>query len=64
MVVFQSGCGLLWNQGSLPSAQTERRGGAGPVGACLTVRAPPAALLLMLPGSDDANFPDSFLSLF
>src|SRR5947209_5147659 len=29
----------------LPGAQTERRGGAGPVGACLAVRTPPAALL-------------------
>src|SRR5262245_42869249 len=26
-------------------AQTERRGGAGPAGACLAVRTPPAALL-------------------
>src|SRR5205085_1553067 len=29
-----------------PGAQTERRGGAGPGGACLAVRAPPAALSL------------------
>ena len=28
-----------------PGAQTERRGGAGPVRACLAVRTPPAALL-------------------
>src|SRR5207302_8493685 len=27
----------------VPGAQTERRGGAGPVGACLAVRIPPAA---------------------
>src|SRR5262249_54487035 len=26
-----------------PGAQTERRGGAGPAGACLAVRTPPAA---------------------
>src|SRR5262245_11755564 len=29
----------------LPGAQTERRGGAGPAGACLAVRTPPAAFL-------------------
>src|SRR2546430_26671 len=31
----------------VPGAQTERRGGAGPVGACLAVRTPPAAFLLI-----------------
>src|SRR5262245_51632190 len=30
---------------TVAGAQTERRGGAGPVGACLAVRTPPAALL-------------------
>ena len=37
--------GLRWNGGTSPGAQTERRGGAGPAGACLAVRTPPAALL-------------------
>src|SRR5207237_10596163 len=31
--------------GHLPGAQTERRGGAGPAGACLAVRTPPALLV-------------------
>jgi hypothetical protein len=36
--------GLRYNDKAiLPGAQTERRGGAGPVGACLAVRTPPAA---------------------
>src|SRR5262249_43701987 len=40
-------CGLLYNgDGDLSGAQTERRGGAGPVGgACLAVRTPPAAFM-------------------
>src|SRR5438552_8563617 len=29
-----------------PGAQTERRGGAGPAGACLAVRTPPAVLVI------------------
>src|SRR5262249_54149346 len=35
---------------TVAGAQTERRGGAGPAGACLTVRAPPAAVLLRTDG--------------
>src|SRR5437868_13850159 len=31
-------------EATCPGAQTERRGGAGPAGACLAVRTPPAAL--------------------
>src|SRR5262249_1715504 len=34
-------CGTITD--IVPGAQTERRGGAGPAGACLAVRTPPAA---------------------
>ena len=38
--------GLRYNEKAIAAgAQTERRGGAGPVGACLAVRTPPAALV-------------------
>ena len=37
--------GLLSMKGHRSRAQTERRGGAGPAGACLAVRTPPATLL-------------------
>src|SRR5262245_38697000 len=38
--------GLPYNSGGdLSGAQTERRGGAGPVGACLAVRTSPAAFV-------------------
>src|SRR5262249_34542672 len=40
-------CGLRYNRnGNHPGAKTERRGGAGPVGACLAVRTSPADLPL------------------
>jgi hypothetical protein len=38
----QAACGIM-EAATCPGAQTERRGGAGPVGACLAVRASPAA---------------------
>src|SRR5262245_12655176 len=42
VLAFKVGLQIEWLD-IVPGAQTERRGGAGPVGACLTVRTPPAA---------------------
>src|SRR5262245_34062719 len=39
---FRSWSAIQWWD-IAPGAQTERRGGAGPAGACLAVRTPPAA---------------------
>src|SRR5262245_7383572 len=45
VLLFRLVCARM--AGHLPSPQTERRGGAGPAGACLAVRTPPAALLFV-----------------
>src|SRR5262249_42390215 len=42
---FRSGSALGWSD-IAAGAQTERRGGAGPAGACLAVRTPPATFLI------------------
>src|SRR6516165_3851407 len=40
---FRSWSAIQWRD-IVAGAQTERRGGAGPAGACLAVRIPPAAV--------------------
>ena len=45
MMFLLSRAGLRYNEKVIAPAQTDRWSGAGPAGACLAVRTPPAALL-------------------
>ena len=45
MISLLSRAGLRYNEKAIAPAQTDRRSGAGPAGACLAVRTLPAALL-------------------
>jgi hypothetical protein len=51
MAILLRECGLLWNDDLLPGAQTERRGGTGPVRGLLGGKASPSALSFQQSGS-------------